>query len=52
MKKITIDIDKKCNKCDEGGALPNGYCLPCFYKYKLPELLKEYRKLTNDRRKP
>lgn len=44
MPTITIDMDKKCIKCAESGALPNGYCLPCFTKYKLPGILKKIKR--------
>lgn len=44
MPTITIDMDKKCKKCGKGGALPNGYCMNCFTKYKLPGILKKMKR--------
>jgi len=26
---IEINMDKRCVKCGEKGAMPNGYCLKC-----------------------
>ena len=41
---ITIDMDKKCIKCGKDGALPSGYCLPCFTKYQLPKVIEKIKK--------
>lgn len=44
---ITIDMDKKCTKCGEEGALPSGICLACFTKYQLPKVLKKMKNRSN-----
>jgi hypothetical protein len=30
--QITIDMDKRCTQCKNGGATPSGLCLPCVSK--------------------
>ena len=51
MPTITIDMDKKCKKCGEDGALPNGYCLPCFTKHELPGILNRLKRERNEQNK-
>jgi len=40
---ITIDMDKKCKKCGNPGALRSGYCLKCHAGFVLA-LLKQEKK--------
>ena len=47
---ITIDMDKKCKRCDKGGATDAGYCMKCICKNleegKYGHILKPYRGKT------
>ncbi len=44
---IRIDLDKKCENCNEDGATQNGYCLTCINKAMKKYGYKNWRKAFN-----
>ena len=46
--EISVNLDKKCKRCGEGGATDGGYCMACVLKNlnegKYDHILKKHTK--------